>query len=97
MEPAPPPRRTRFDAPDAGERRLVALMEFVADAREGERNSRLFWAECRTAQAVMTGEMPAGAAFAALEQTAVAIGLTAVVAQRTIQSARRTAYGGAAA
>jgi hypothetical protein len=96
-EPVPTPRRPWLDARDAGARRLVALMEFVADAREGQRNSRLFWAACRAAEAAMAGAMPAGVAFMALEQAAVAIGLPAAEAQRTIQSARRTAYGSAAA
>jgi hypothetical protein len=41
--------------------------------------------------------MPAAAAFAALEETALATGLPPAEAQRTIQSARRTAYGSAAA
>ena len=96
----PPPLRPQLaprDARDAGARRLLALVEFVADAREGQRNSRLFWAACRAEEAVMAGEMPAGVAFLALEQAAVAIGLPAVEARRTIQSARRTVHGSAAA
>jgi hypothetical protein len=96
--PNPPlPKRALLDLRDAGARRLVALVEFVADAREGQRNSRLFWAACRAAEAVIAGEMPAGVAFMALEQAAVAIALPAVEARRTIQSARRTAHRSAAA
>ena len=96
--PTPPlPKRALLDLRDAGARRLVVLVEFVADAREGQRNSRLFWAACRAEEAVMAGEMPAGVAFLALEQAAVAIGLPAVEARRTIQSARRTVHGSAAA
>ena len=98
LPPTPPlPKRALLDPRDAGARRLVVLAEFVADAREGQRNSRLFWAACRAAEAVMAGEMPAGVAFSALEQAAVAIGLPAVEARRTIQSARRTVHGSAAA
>jgi hypothetical protein len=101
-KPPPPltpplPRRALLDLRDAGARRLVALMEFVADAREGQRNSRLFWAACRAAEAASAGEMPTAAAFAFLEQTAVAIGLPILEARRTIQSARRAAFGSAAA
>jgi hypothetical protein len=95
--PAPSPRRAPLDARDAGVKRLLALVEFVADAREGQRNSRLFWAACRAAEAASAGDMPAAAAFAALEETALATGLPPAEAQRTIQSARRTAYGSAAA
>jgi hypothetical protein len=89
----PLPRRVPLDAQDAGVQRLVALVEFVADAREGQRNSRLFWAACRAAEAVMAGVMPAGAAFVALEEAANAIGLPALEARRTIESALRTASG----
>ena len=45
----------------------------------------------------MAGEMPAGVAFPALEKAAVTIGLPTVEARRTIQSARRTVHGSAAA
>jgi len=93
----PTPKRVALDAQDAGVRRLVALLEFVADAKEGQRNSRLFWAACRAAEAALAGEMPAAAAFAVLEETAVAIGLPALEARRTIRSAHRTAYGSAVA
>ncbi|WP_435240663.1 bifunctional DNA primase/polymerase [Streptomyces cucumeris] len=65
---------------------LTALVRFVRESREGQRNTRLFWAACR---AYETG---AGAQLAPdLVQAAVDTGLTCREAQATVASAARSA------
>nr|WP_236075591.1 bifunctional DNA primase/polymerase [Streptomyces coffeae] len=65
---------------------LTALVRFVRESREGQRNDRLFWAACR---AYETG---AGAQLAPdLVQAAVDIGLTCREARATVASAARSA------
>jgi hypothetical protein len=82
--PPPPP------APGAGtprhpaEKRAAALVRFVLDSREGERNGRLFWAACRAYDAGM------GDALApTLVTAAVHTGLSEREAAATVASAGR--------
>ncbi|MEU8826211.1 bifunctional DNA primase/polymerase [Streptomyces sp. NPDC048636] len=87
-----PPPTVRLGAPSGrhpSERRpaaLTALVRFVRESREGERNDRLFWAACR---AYETG---AGAQLAPdLVQAAVDTGLGCREARATVASAARSA------
>ncbi|MEU0625919.1 bifunctional DNA primase/polymerase [Streptomyces sp. NPDC005989] len=76
----PARRRTGAQSPDRGR----GLVRFVLAAREGQRNTRLFWAACRAY------EHGYGDALAdALIHAAVRTGLTEREARATIESAAR--------
>ncbi|MEU2131398.1 bifunctional DNA primase/polymerase [Streptomyces sp. NPDC018352] len=76
----PTRRRTGAQPPDRGR----GLVRFVLAAREGQRNTRLFWAACRAY------EHGYGDALAdALTHAAVRTGLTEREARATIESAAR--------
>ncbi|WP_328464781.1 bifunctional DNA primase/polymerase [Streptomyces sp. NBC_00448] len=84
--PEPPPGRE--PAPPAprhpAEKRAAALIRFVLDSQEGERNGRLFWAACRAYDAGL------GDALApALVTAAVHTGLSEREAAATVASAGR--------
>jgi hypothetical protein len=84
--PAPaPPRDPGPEAPrHPAEKRAAALVRFVLDSREGERNGRLFWAACRAYDAGL------GDALApALVTAAVHTGLSEQEAASTVSSAGR--------
>ncbi|GAQ69688.1 hypothetical protein T45_01419 [Streptomyces turgidiscabies] len=68
---------------------LVGLVAFVLEAREGERNSRLFWAGCRSLELVRAGKIDAGAVYGCLLDAAARIGLSEAEASRTLLSAER--------
>lgn len=70
---------------DAAPKDIKPLVNFVAQAGEGQRNNSLFWAACRAAQA---GQLDASAE-ASLIDAAITTGLDRVDAQKTIASARR--------
>lgn len=77
-EPEPVPPR------HPAEKRAAALVRFVLDSREGERNGRLFWAACRAYDAGL------GDALApALVTAAVHTGLSEREAAATVASAGR--------
>jgi hypothetical protein len=76
-----PPRRPRPFAPPSGQAGLDALVRFVAEATEGERNRRLFWAACRAAEKNLDPEP--------LIEAAVSIGLDERGARATVRSAER--------
>jgi hypothetical protein len=85
---APPPAPGAPTAPPTprhpAERRAEALVRFVLDSREGERNGRLFWAACRAYDAGL------GDALApALVTAAVHTGLSEREAAATVASAGR--------
>lgn len=83
--PPPPPRDPESAAPrHPAERRAAALVRFVLDSREGERNGRLFWAACRAYDAGL-GE----ALGPALVTAAVHTGLSEREAAATVASAGR--------
>jgi hypothetical protein len=89
LDPPPPrpPRQGRVMTEDMDEaaERLVRLVGFAAAASEGERNRILFWAACRAAES----GMPERSVAIALEEAALAAGLSKMEAERTIASARR--------
>lgn len=68
---------------------LVGLVAFVLEAREGERNSRLFWAGCRALELVRMGKVDGAAVYGSLVDAAARIGLTEAEASRTLRSAER--------
>ncbi|GGL30319.1 hypothetical protein GCM10010095_14310 [Streptomyces anthocyanicus] len=79
--PAPTTRRTlqRHSVPGAS-RSVLGLVRFVAESREGNRNSRLFWAACRAAE---DGQDARGELLSA----ALEVGLDEREALATIRSA----------
>jgi hypothetical protein len=81
----PEERRPRHAGPrHPAEKRAAALVRFVLDSREGERNGRLFWAACRAYDAGV------GDALApALVTAAVHTGLGEREAAATVASAGR--------
>lgn len=85
VPPPAPPRPPTGDEPRHPlERRAAALVRFVLDSREGERNGRLFWAACRAHDAGL-GESLAPA----LVTAAVHAGLSGREAAATVASAGR--------
>lgn len=68
---------------------LDGLVQFVATAPEGTRNSRLFWAACRAWEHVRSGHLAAGEVGAALVPAAVGTGLGERDAERTVASAQK--------
>src|SRR5262249_8510145 len=90
--PFPTPER-KFSAKD-GDARVQGLVVTVANAREGERNSLLFWAAMRIYDMLAGREIdgPAGThAFAALAEAASRNGLPSIEIRRTLASAARSA------
>jgi hypothetical protein len=85
VPPPAPPRPAQSAAPrHPAEKRAAALVRFVLDSREGERNGRLFWAACRAYDAGL------GDALApALVTAAVHTGLSEREAAATVASAGR--------
>lgn len=97
-EPPPPPPRKPWKAPrdmhTASARRLLALVEHIAKAREGTRHSVLFWAACRVGEAIASGEMPADVALPGLESAALACGLPEAEVRRTVADGYRIGASG---
>ncbi len=80
-ERAPSPPRVPDDAS------LAKLLRWVANAGEGERNSRLFWAGCRLAEQVAAKTMEQAYAVNLIKQAGAHAGLPAREAERTAKSA----------
>jgi hypothetical protein len=68
---------------------LVGLVAFVLEAREGERNSRLYWAGCRALELVRTGKVEGDAVHGTLLDAAARIGLPDAEAARALRNAER--------
>lgn len=68
---------------------LDGLVQFVATAPEGTRNSRLFWAACRAWEHVRDEHLAAGDVVGPLVSAAVGAGLGERAAENTVTSARK--------
>jgi len=90
-KPETRPAHAALPAGEFDDRKLAALVCFVAGATEGERNDKLFWAACRVGDAMRSDIICEDFAAAVLEQTAVRCGLPVREARRTIQSGMRGA------
>jgi len=73
--------------PGQSDRRLEALVQFVLDAGEGNRNSVLFWASCRGHEMVLEGIVDVATIRRALELAGEAVGLPTAEVESTIGSA----------
>lgn len=78
-----PPVRHQVPRPGGGGRSLDHLVKFVADAPEGQRNQRLYWAACRAHEK--------GLDPSALVDAAVGAGLVHMAAVATVKSAANRA------
>jgi hypothetical protein len=67
--------------------RLRGVLAVVLDAQPGQRNSRLYWASCRAAEMVATGELDRAVAVQVLGEAGEATGLGPSEVQATIDSA----------
>ncbi|MDG9706259.1 bifunctional DNA primase/polymerase [Streptomyces sp. DH37] len=91
MLPAPVsrPRPVLLPRSGGGGRVLEGLVRVVAEAAEGTRNDRLFWAAAKAWAHVRDGHIAAGDVEAALVAAAVGTGLGEGEARRTVASAQR--------
>ncbi|MFA3877593.1 bifunctional DNA primase/polymerase [Streptomyces sp. MMCC 100] len=69
---------------------LTGLVKTVLDSREGERNSRLYWAAARAFEHARQGLVDARAVADAMVDAAKHIGLSEAEARRTVTSAYRS-------
>jgi hypothetical protein len=67
-------------------RRFEALVQFVMDSVEGQRNERLFWSVCRAAEMIHAGELSRPLAQRALQLAGEATGLGAAEVEDTVTS-----------
>jgi hypothetical protein len=65
---------------------LAKLVQMVAGAREGERNSLTFWCACRAGEMVAAGVLSATTAIAVIAEAATRSGLPRTEAERTARS-----------
>lgn len=77
----PAPGATRF---------MPALIKVVLEAKEGERNSRLYWAACRAYEHSFSGHIPEATAEGCLIDAALYIGLSEREARQSLASARNS-------
>jgi Bifunctional DNA primase/polymerase, N-terminal len=68
---------------------IAKLVQVVAGASEGERNSLTFWAACRAGEMVTSGMLSADAAAAVIVEAATRAGLPRAEAERTARSGIR--------
>jgi hypothetical protein len=92
LRPKPQPRSQSFvRLPD--NRLLIKLVQMVAAAREGERNSLTFWCACRAGEMAASGLLNAGTAIAVIAEAATRAGLPRAEAERTARSGVATGGG----
>jgi hypothetical protein len=91
FKPKPQPSRSLVPVPDS--RFLAKLVQMVAGAREGERNSMTFWCACRAGEMVVTGDLNAATAIAVIAEAATRAGLPRAEAERTARSGVMTGGG----
>lgn len=82
LKPKPKPVLVHNRDKPAGD--ATALVRFVAEAQQGDRNNKLFWAAAKAA-----AEGSLAAERSALEAAGLSIGLDAVEVRRTIDSAEK--------
>ncbi|GAA2653629.1 bifunctional DNA primase/polymerase [Streptomyces vastus] len=83
-----PPPRTHHPTPSSAGGHGQGLVQFVAAAHEGQRNTRLFWAACRAYENGIGDELVEPLVDAALQ-----VGLSEREARSTVGSARRLVGG----
>jgi hypothetical protein len=83
-----PPPRTHHPTPSSAGGHGQGLVQFVAAAHEGQRNTRLFWAACRAYENGIGDELVEPLVDAALQ-----VGLSEREARSTVGSARRLVRG----
>jgi hypothetical protein len=89
----PVPAARRPGRPATAFASLKGLVCFVLEAKEGERNDRLYWSSCRAAELVSDGQVDAGTAIDVLVGAAARVGLPEQEALRTVASGLRTVEG----
>ncbi|MFD9629907.1 bifunctional DNA primase/polymerase [Streptomyces violascens] len=87
LTPPPPVQLPAPTLPVSG-RQALALVQFVLDAPEGQRNDRLYWAACRA-----YGNTEGDPLASSLIDAAVHVGLSESEARATVASASRRAGG----
>jgi hypothetical protein len=93
FRPRPQPQMASIvRVPD--ERLLVRLVQMVAGATEGERNSLTFWCACRAGEMVADGLFSAETAIAVITEAATRCGLPRAEAERTARSGITRTGGG---
>lgn len=83
-----PPPRTHHPTPSSAGGHGQGLVQFVAAAHEGQRNTRLFWAACRAYENGIGDDL-----VEPLVDAAVQVGLSEREARSTVGSARRLVGG----
>ncbi|NGO47494.1 bifunctional DNA primase/polymerase [Streptomyces ureilyticus] len=83
-----PPPRTHHPTPSSAGGHGQGLVQFVAAAHEGQRNTRLFWAACRAYENGIGDELVEPLVSAALQ-----VGLSEREARSTVGSAQRLVGG----
>jgi hypothetical protein len=68
---------------------LAGIIGIVRDARDGERNCRLYWAACRMRERILAGEITEGSAHDLLLKAAIGVGLEEGASRSSIASAWR--------
>jgi hypothetical protein len=89
----PQPRHVthRPARPLQSDKDLEPLVRVILQAREGERNSATFWAACRLAEHVHTGQISSGDMVGIVVEAATRTGLSQAEARQVANSALRTA------
>ncbi|MFI7101920.1 bifunctional DNA primase/polymerase [Streptomyces sp. NPDC050161] len=87
--PAPVRLRVVAPVPARPVNSLTGLVNFVLEAQQGERNSRLYWAACRALELVHAGGVDEAGVFGALVDAGVYVGLSQSEAEHTVRSADR--------
>ena len=72
---------------------LKRLIQVIAGASEGERNSLTYWAACRAGEMVASGLLAADVAAAVIAEAATRAGLPRAEAERTARNGVRTNGG----